>query len=555
MSMSLRVELVGGSPVVEDVSFAVRPGEILGIVGESGSGKTTTALALLGIRAAGGAGRERRRSPCVTRSCSRSRSATLRRTRGQARLLHRAGSRLRPQPIAPRRRPDRRDAPRPHRARRWGARGGRRAGARQSAQRPGLSTALRAPALRRTATAARHRHRDRLLAARGRHGRADDRSRRRHPGADPHRDRSPAPRVAPRDRLREPRHPGRRLDRRPDRRDVRGPRDRGGSDGHDPGASAPPVHPRPRRVRPRPHGAAALAGDSRRRGRRRRTAGGMLLRTALHPARRPLRDRDARARGDRSLPSRALLRMAADTGRSSPTPPHLASTRATGVPLLHVESLRAVYRARDGDVVAADDVSFTVAPGECVAIVGESGSGKTTIARCVAGLHRPAAGRILLDGALLAAEAKQRDRTAPPAHPDRLPEPVRLAQPPSQGAGLRRPARPRAPGPLGRAGRRRGRRAARARAAPRAARGTAIRGELSGGERQRVAIARALAAKPDLADLRRDHVGTRRLGAGRRARPARRASGPSSTSRCSSSPTISASSRACPIECSSSSAA
>jgi len=50
-------------------------------------------------------------------------------------------------------------------------------------------------------------------------------------------------------------------------------------------------------------------------------------------------------------------------------------------------------------VVAAADVSFTVAPGACVALVGESGSGKTTIARAIAGLHPITQGRILLDGA------------------------------------------------------------------------------------------------------------------------------------------------------------
>jgi peptide/nickel transport system ATP-binding protein len=44
----LTVALSSGEAVVEDISLAVSPGEILGLVGESGCGKTTTALALLG---------------------------------------------------------------------------------------------------------------------------------------------------------------------------------------------------------------------------------------------------------------------------------------------------------------------------------------------------------------------------------------------------------------------------------------------------------------------------------------------------------------------------
>ena len=49
----LRLELVSGEPVVEDVTFAIERGQILGLVGESGSGKTTTALALLGYQRPG----------------------------------------------------------------------------------------------------------------------------------------------------------------------------------------------------------------------------------------------------------------------------------------------------------------------------------------------------------------------------------------------------------------------------------------------------------------------------------------------------------------------
>ena len=62
------------------------------------------------------------------------------------------------------------------------------------------------------------------------------------------------------------------------------------------------------------------------------------------------------------------------------------------------------YRYKNGDRMALNGVSCDFEAGQVTAVVGPSGSGKTTLLSILAGLDRPSAGSVILNGADLAAK-------------------------------------------------------------------------------------------------------------------------------------------------------
>ncbi|MFF9085707.1 thiol reductant ABC exporter subunit CydD [Streptomyces sp. NPDC014991] len=104
------------------------------------------------------------------------------------------------------------------------------------------------------------------------------------------------------------------------------------------------------------------------------------------------------------------------------------------------------YPGRSEDAVTG--VSFTVEPGETVALVGPSGVGKSTLLSVLLGFVRPSEGRVLIGGADLAGldVAEWRSRIAwvpqrPHLYAGSIAENVRLARPEADDAAVRRALR------------------------------------------------------------------------------------------------------------------
>ena len=75
---------------------------------------------------------------------------------------------------------------------------------------------------------------------------------------------------------------------------------------------------------------------------------------------------------------------------------------SSATPLLEVKNLRVEFPTRRGTLLALDDISFSIAPGEILGVVGESGAGKSLTGAAIIGLLEPpgriAGGEIRLEG-------------------------------------------------------------------------------------------------------------------------------------------------------------
>ncbi len=67
-------------------------------------------------------------------------------------------------------------------------------------------------------------------------------------------------------------------------------------------------------------------------------------------------------------------------------------------PFIQIKSLRVAYSDKGEQIEAVSDVNLEIAKGEFAVIIGPSGCGKSTLLYALAGLIKPDAGEILLDG-------------------------------------------------------------------------------------------------------------------------------------------------------------
>jgi NitT/TauT family transport system ATP-binding protein len=66
--------------------------------------------------------------------------------------------------------------------------------------------------------------------------------------------------------------------------------------------------------------------------------------------------------------------------------------------LLELKNVSFTYQTKEDEITALENLSFSCMEGEFISLIGPSGCGKTTILSIIAGLIKPTAGKIIIDG-------------------------------------------------------------------------------------------------------------------------------------------------------------
>ena len=110
-----------------------------------------------------------------------------------------------------------------------------------------------------------------------------------------------------------------------------------------------------------------------------------------------------------SVPGLKPRDEAAASGSVGGTPPQADDEEDMTVTVTGVSKIYPARKRGEDSVTAVNNVSFTLSPGQSLALVGASGSGKSTIAKMLTGVERPTSGNITLGGRLVDQMKRRKD--------------------------------------------------------------------------------------------------------------------------------------------------
>ena len=159
--------------------------------------------------------------------------------------------------------------------------------------------------------------------------------------------------------------------------------------------------------------------------------------TRLRELNRASRTLDHTRTAERLQVERRIFDLESELRWPSPTPPRRPDMSPTTPAPLELQNVTCVFGDGPRRVVALEDVSLVLEPGELVAVMGPSGSGKSTLLNVAGLLHPPTSGRVLVDGVdaadLSPARAAQLRPPSPSGRTSPCPSSSTAAPPPTAG--------------------------------------------------------------------------------------------------------------------------